>query len=70
MAVRKNKKSIIKKGDKNSPKLKDDNAKSEISNQDKLQGTNLPTTKEIGGPKGLEPTRYGDWERNGRVSDF
>jgi hypothetical protein len=25
---------------------------------------------EIGGPKGLEPTRYGDWERNGRVSDF
>ena len=26
--------------------------------------------KEIGGPKGLEPTRYGDWERNGRVSDF
>ena len=26
--------------------------------------------KEIGGPKGLEPTRYGDWEVNGRVSDF
>jgi hypothetical protein len=26
--------------------------------------------KEIGGPKGPEPTRYGDWERNGRVSDF
>jgi len=26
--------------------------------------------REIGGPKGLEPTRYGDWERNGRVSDF
>ena len=25
---------------------------------------------EIGGPKGLEPTRYGDWERNGRCSDF
>ncbi len=25
---------------------------------------------EIGGPKGPEPTRYGDWERNGRVSDF
>ena len=25
---------------------------------------------EIGGPSGLEPTRYGDWERNGRVSDF
>jgi hypothetical protein len=25
---------------------------------------------EIGGPKGPEPTRYGDWERNGRCSDF
>ncbi len=25
---------------------------------------------EINGPKGLEPTRYGDWERNGRCSDF
>ncbi|PVU87851.1 hypothetical protein BB559_004890 [Furculomyces boomerangus] len=29
-----------------------------------------PETKEIGGPKGPEPTRYGDWERKGRVSDF
>ncbi len=26
--------------------------------------------KEIGGPKGPEPTRYGDWEVNGRCSDF
>ena len=26
--------------------------------------------KEIGGPKGPEPTRYGDWERNGRCIDF
>jgi hypothetical protein len=25
---------------------------------------------EHGGPKGPEPTRYGDWERNGRCSDF
>jgi len=29
-----------------------------------------PVTGEIGGPKGPEPTRYGDWERKGRVSDF
>ena len=29
-----------------------------------------PRKKEIGGPKGPEPTRYGDWERNGIVSDF
>lgn len=26
--------------------------------------------KEVSGPKGLEPTRYGDWERKGIVSDF
>ena len=26
--------------------------------------------KETGGPKGLEPTRYGDWERKGRCVDF
>ncbi|PPR60101.1 MAG: hypothetical protein CFH10_01667 [Alphaproteobacteria bacterium MarineAlpha4_Bin2] len=25
---------------------------------------------EVGGPKGLEPTRYGDWERAGRCVDF
>jgi hypothetical protein len=25
---------------------------------------------ETGGPKGPEPTRYGDWERKGRCSDF
>ncbi len=29
-----------------------------------------PATGERGGPKGKEPTRYGDWERNGRVYDF
>ena len=29
-----------------------------------------PAAKEIGGPKGPEPTRYGDWEVNGRCSDF
>lgn len=26
--------------------------------------------REIGGPQGLEPTRYGDWERKGRCIDF
>ncbi len=27
-------------------------------------------SREIGGPAGPEPTRYGDWERNGRCIDF
>jgi hypothetical protein len=26
--------------------------------------------REIGGQKGPEPTRYGDWEYNGRCTDF
>jgi hypothetical protein len=26
--------------------------------------------REIDGPKGPEPTRYGDWEVNGRCTDF
>jgi hypothetical protein len=25
---------------------------------------------EYGGPRGKEPTRFGDWERKGRCSDF
>ncbi|XP_070543421.1 succinate dehydrogenase assembly factor 4, mitochondrial-like [Ptychodera flava] len=29
-----------------------------------------PHTGEIGGPRGPEPTRYGDWERKGRCIDF
>jgi hypothetical protein len=34
--------------------------------------TPLPkaTPREIGGPSGPEPTRYGDWERKGRCIDF
>ncbi len=30
----------------------------------------LPKVEEIGGPQGPEPTRFGDWSINGRVSDF
>jgi hypothetical protein len=29
-----------------------------------------PKPKELNGPAGPEPTRYGDWERKGIVSDF
>ena len=30
----------------------------------------LQVSLERGGPKGLEPTRYGDWERKGVAVDF
>jgi hypothetical protein len=29
-----------------------------------------PPPRETGGPKGLEPTRYNDWEKGGRCIDF
>jgi hypothetical protein len=29
-----------------------------------------PMPKEFHGPKGPEPTRYGDWENKGIASDF
>lgn len=37
---------------------------------DQSSEENKEQKKEIGGPSGPEPTRYGDWERNGRCSDF
>ena len=32
--------------------------------------TGLQAPKEWGGREGPEPTRYGDWEKNGRCIDF
>ena len=32
--------------------------------------TSKPLAKEIGGPPGPEPTRYGDWQYKGRCTDF
>ena len=29
-----------------------------------------PPAPEIGGREGPDPTRYGDWEKNGRCIDF
>ena len=43
--------------------------KEQNNTKDKLN-ENVDITKEQGGPKGPEPTRYGDWEKAGRCSDF
>ncbi len=48
---------------------KSNNKKQLVSNSGKITKLNK-TIKEVGGPKGPEPTRYGDWEQNGRCSDF
>ena len=43
--------------------------KEQNNTKDKLN-EKVEITKEQGGPKGPEPTRYGDWEKAGRCSDF
>lgn len=45
------------------PQDETDNNEEEVSSE-----SEKPTEK--GGPKGLEPTRYGDWERKGICYDF
>ncbi len=45
----------------------DDPSKQEVKTLDQVL---KKRPKEYGGPSGLEPTRYGDWERKGRCIDF
>lgn len=45
-------------------------AKGEEEEDFELGPRKNPKTGEIGGPKGPEPTRFNDWERGGRCSDF
>ena len=42
-------------------------AEAEARRQSEHKAAKAP---EIGGRKGPEPTRYGDWEKNGLISDF
>ena len=52
-------------------KKNDLEASQDESNSDaKGTQTNKKRPVEIGGPKGPEPTRYGDWEKKGRCYDF
>lgn len=59
--------------DKGSTQSKKEEEKTEEESADPyaaFPGDVNPETKERGGPKGPEPTRYGDWERKGRCIDF
>lgn len=53
----------------NSEDLKN-KAKSEQSKADNDAAAEDKPPKEIGGRGGLDPTRYGDWEKSGRCIDF
>jgi len=59
------------------PDESSDTAKKTDAGVDEKQGDdgearpgNSEPTKEIGGRDGPDPTRYGDWEKNGRCVDF
>jgi hypothetical protein len=47
-----------------------ENAKPQTEPEVKETPSTGQPIREIGGPKGPEPTRYGDWERAGRCIDF
>ena len=50
--------------------VNDFDKKNKKGNKISFQGKPKIKQYEIGGPKGLEPTRYGDWEKKGRCIDF
>ena len=63
-----------KPGDNNAATAKNANERVLVQDTGKsvleAEKQSSPELKEVGGPKGLEPTRYGDWESKGRCYDF
>jgi len=54
---------MVSQDSKNKPKSEESKANDNPPADDK-------GPKEIGGRGGLDPTRYGDWEKSGRCIDF
>jgi len=44
--------------------------KPDDTDADQTASVSTEAVKEVGGRKGPEATRYGDWEKNGIISDF
>lgn len=53
--------------DKNLPK---ENHKDSLANPISEKNFQNKSTQEIGGYNGEDPTKYGDWQHKGRVTDF
>jgi len=49
--------------------LREQSGADAADDEEEVQVVN-PETGEVLGPRGKEPTRYGDWENNGRCTDF
>ena len=52
------------------PPAASSNVSEELIEQPATVDTSAQKPVEIGGPKGPEPTRFGDWENAGRCTDF
>ena len=52
------------------PSAASSNVSEELKEQPATVDTSAEKPVEIGGPKGPEPTRFGDWEKAGRCTDF
>jgi hypothetical protein len=57
---------------KNTPVMAGEAIDKTAQNSDKLldKAVDGEMPPEVNGPKGPEPTRYGDWEQKGRCTDF
>lgn len=55
---------------KESPNKSEDIVQSPVDPNSVKENASENKSAETGGPKGPEPTRYGDWEKKGRCIDF
>lgn len=46
------------------------NSSDDVRSPEEYPSPAVTVVHEVGGPQGPEPTRFGDWERNGRCIDF
>ena len=60
----------IMKSDKKKPSLGHSTDMQKADQDPDLPALGEGSPPEFYGPKGLEPTRYGDWEQKGRCTDF
>ncbi|MDJ0701596.1 MAG: DUF1674 domain-containing protein [Woeseiaceae bacterium] len=52
------------------PRSRPEDAAEEPRDDDREDTEQAPRPREVGGRGGLDPTRYGDWEKAGRCIDF
>ena len=63
---------IMERDKKNTPAKPAKLVDKTVQNRDNLRkkAVDGEMPPEVNGPKGPEPTRYGDWEQKGRCTDF